>query len=383
MKTHFKIAICGAGPVGQSLALQIVGAQFAADEIALIDAKTVEQTQQDVRTIALSYGSRQILNQMAAWPIHAQAIQEIHVSRRAHFGRTLIRASDYAVPALGYVARYTDISSPLQNQVNAKGIYSIRPAKVTQLHTLAQHIQLDLDNASSITADYVVQAEGGVFSEQSQRTHHRDYQQTAIITHVKSSQAQLARAFERFTEQGPLALLPHEEGYALVWCVKPELAQHLVALSEADFLLALQNAFGQRVGKFISCSARFSFPLGLNAHALANESSPLRSVKIGNAAQTLHPVAGQGLNLGLRDAHNLAQCLLRYPLDQVSAHYDIKRQLDQQATIHLTDSMARIFTCSPDGSFIQSLLGSGLAALDFLPHAKASLAKQMMFGWRS
>ena len=382
MKTHFKIAICGAGPVGQSLALQIVGAQFPADDIVLIDAKTVEQSQQDVRTIALSYGSRQILNQLGGWPIRAQAIQEIHVSRRGHFGRSFIRASDYEVPALGYVARYADINTPLQTQVNAQHVHILRPAKVTHMHTLAKHVQLDLEEGRSITADYVVQAEGGVFSEQSQRSHYRDYQQTAIISHVKSSRAQLERAFERFTEQGPLALLPHEEGYALVWCVKPELAQNLMALSDADFLHALQDAFGQRVGQFISCSARFSFPLGLNAHALANESSPLRSVKIGNAAQTLHPVAGQGLNLGLRDAHNLAQCLLRFPLAQVSANYDVKRKLDQKATIHLTDNMARIFTSSPDGSFLQSLLSGGLAALDLLPHAKGSLAKQMMFGWR-
>ena len=186
MKTHFKIAICGAGPVGQSLALQIVGAQFPADEIALIDAKTVEQSQQDVRTIALSYGSRQILNQLGGWPIRAQAIQEIHVSRRGHFGRSFIRASDYDVPALGYVARYADINTPLQTQVNAQHVHILRPAKVTHMHTLAKHVQLDLEDGRSITADYVVQAEGGVFSEQSQRSHYRDYQQTAIITHVKT-----------------------------------------------------------------------------------------------------------------------------------------------------------------------------------------------------
>jgi 2-octaprenyl-6-methoxyphenol hydroxylase len=382
MKNHFKIAICGAGPVGQSLALHIVGAQFPADEIALIDAKTIEQAEQDVRTIALSYGSQQILNQLGGWPVHSQAIQEIHVSRRAHFGRTLIRAKDYDVPALGYVARYSDICTPLQTQVTAKNIYSLRPVKVVQLQHLAHYVQLDLEDGRTITADYVVQAEGGIFSDQSQRQHYRDYQQTAIIAHVKASKAQMTRAFERFTEQGPLALLPHEDGYALVWCVKPELAQELLRHSDADFLRALQQAFGQRVGQFISCGPRFSFALGLNANTFENQTSALRSVKIGNAAQTLHPVAGQGLNLGLRDAHTLGQCLLRYPLEQVSGQYDEKRKLDQQTTVHLTDTMARVFASSADGSLMQSILGASLAVLDVLPHAKGMLAKQMMFGRR-
>ncbi|MFZ6638651.1 FAD-dependent monooxygenase [Undibacterium sp. TC4M20W] len=384
------IAICGAGPVGQALALLLQQQGYAAERIALYDAKTAEQAEQDARSIAISYGSRQILQAAGAWPVKATAIQEIHVSRRGHFGRSLMRAADYAVPDLGYVARYGDIIRPLQAAINNKGIRIQRPVSVSNIEEAADHVRLTLSHAdtgesSHVSASIVIQAEGGTFGDQEQRSQRHDYQQTAIIAHVNTDAQIAGRAFERFTEQGPLALLPQEDGYALVWCVPPEQAANLLALDEQGFKQALQTAFGHRLGNFIKTSARLSYPLGLNAQAHATA----RTVAIGNAAQTLHPVAGQGLNLGLRDSVVLARSLTRHLHDTASSDpaaalqaYLAERQADRKLTIRITDSMARVFANSPDGSFSQTLLGLGLGALDMVKPAKRMLAEQMMFGWR-
>lgn len=384
------IAICGAGPVGQVLALLLYQQGYAAERIALYDAKTAEQAEQDARSIAISYGSRQILQAAGAWPVKSTAIQEIHVSRRGHFGRSLMRAADYAVPDLGYVARYGDIIKPLQAAISRSGIHIQRPMHVTSLEEADDHVRLTLCKAgtekiSHISASIVIQAEGGTFGDQEQRSQRHDYQQTAIIAHVNTNAQIAGRAFERFTEQGPLALLPQEDGYALVWCVRPEQADHLLAMDDLQFRLALQTAFGHRLGNFIKASARVSYPLGLNAQAHATT----RTVSIGNAAQTLHPVAGQGLNLGLRDCMVLARTLTRHLHDTASRDtaaalqaYLVERQADRKLTIRITDSMARVFASSPDGSFSQALLGLGLGALDMVKPAKRMLAEQMMFGWR-
>ncbi|MCH8620029.1 FAD-dependent monooxygenase [Undibacterium sp. TS12] len=378
------IAICGAGPVGQALALLLHQQGFQAERIVLFDGKTAEQAEQDARSIALSYGSRQILESAGAWPITATSISEIHVSRRGHFGRSLMRASDYDLPALGYVARYRDIIRPLQQAIKQSGIRITRPHTITAIDEMTDHVRLSLRQAdtqaiSHISAGIVIQAEGGTFGDQQQRTQHHDYQQTAIIAHVNTDAQIAGRAFERFTDQGPLALLPQEDGYALVWCVRPEQASHLLALDEAAFRQALQQAFGNRLGNFIKTSARLSYPLGLNAQAQATA----RTVAIGNAAQTLHPVAGQGLNLGLRDSIVLARTLaaMTDPAAALQA-YLAERQTDRKLTIRITDSMARAFASSPDGSFNQALLGLGLGTLDLIKPAKKMLADQMMYGWR-
>ena len=383
--TDFDIAICGAGPVGQALALLLHREGIAANKIVLIDAKTAAQSEQDARSIAISFGSQQILQRAGSWPIKATAIQEIHVSRRQHFGRSLMRATDYDVPALGYVARYGDIIRPMQTAAAAAKIQMFRPFQVAQIEEQEQQVTLNLTHAetsacSTVTAKILVQAEGGTFADQSQRVQRHDYQQTAIIAHVTCNQAQPQRAFERFTEQGPLALLPQEDGYALVWCARPSVAEQLLTLDDASFLAALQIAFGHRLGDFKTVSKRFAYPLGLNAQPSASK----RCVSIGNAAQTLHPVAGQGLNLGLRDAHTLAKCLSRQHehLEAGIPLFIEQRKTDRQLTIRITDTMARIFASSADGSLTQSLLGLSLGTLDVLSPVKNLLAGQMMFGWR-
>ncbi|CAN5736083.1 UbiH/UbiF/VisC/COQ6 family ubiquinone biosynthesis hydroxylase [soil metagenome] len=384
MTAHVHIAICGAGPVGQALALMLHQQGIPAHDIVLLDAKTSAQACHDARSIALSYGSKQILDALHVWPVKATAIRQIHVSRRGHFGRSLISASDYQLPALGYVARYGDIIAPLEARLQECGITVQRPVLVNAVDEQTDRVTVtlselgNLGTSNTLSADLVIQAEGGTFSDQDQRTQHHDYQQTAVIAHITTSAPVAQRAFERFTAEGPLALLPQDDGYALVWCARPDHAASLLTLNDANFKQALQQAFGNRLGTILTASARHAYPLGLNAQTYATA----RTVRIGNAAQTLHPVAGQGLNLGLRDARVLAGCLGTCPPDSALASFIKKRQIDRQMTIRLTDGMARIFAGTPDGTLTQAVLGLGLGVVDMLAPAKKMLAQQMMFGWR-
>ncbi|WP_420476757.1 UbiH/UbiF/VisC/COQ6 family ubiquinone biosynthesis hydroxylase [Noviherbaspirillum sp. ST9] len=377
-RPDFDIAICGAGPVGLALALLLVKRGAEAARVALIDAKSLEQVNKDPRSLALSYGSTQVLEEIGAWPVASDPIHDIHVSRRGHFGRTIIDREEYGVPALGYVTRYGAIVTALAAAARQTAITMLRPAHVTSSMERDDAVEIRFGDGKSITAGIMVQAEGGVFSEQDAKTVRRDYEQTAIIAHVTASAPVPYRAFERFTEEGPLALLPQDDGYALVWCARPATASRLFALSDADFLTELGTTFGTRVGRFTGVTPRITYPLGLNAHAAAS----LRTVAIGNAAQTLHPVAGQGLNLGLRDAAVLARMLAREPVPDNLLHFVQERQTDRKVTISLTDTLARVFASAPDGTLTQSALGFSLALVDTIPGAKRLLAEQFMFGVR-
>ena len=348
-----------------------------ASRIALVDAKTLEQASQDPRSIALSWGSRQILEEIGAWPVAATAIHEIHVSRRGQFGRSLITRDEHQLEALGYVTRYGDLVTALGAVCQRAGITMLRPARVAALDELADEVALTTsgDEPRVLHASIVVQAEGGLFSDQQSKARHRDYQQSAIIAQVRASRAIEHRAFERFTEQGPLALLPQGEEYSLVWCVRPETAARLQALDDAAFLQELGTAFGDRVGRFTHASRRLAFPLGLNADPRCTA----RTVAIGNAAQTLHPVAGQGLNLGLRDATVLARLLAQGATPTMLSQFTSLRAQDRDLTVRLTDTMARVFA---NDSPAQTLLGLSLAAIDMVGPARGVLAELMMYGRR-
>ncbi|WP_334188176.1 UbiH/UbiF/VisC/COQ6 family ubiquinone biosynthesis hydroxylase [Noviherbaspirillum sp.] len=378
MTTDYDIAICGGGPVGLALALLLVKRGLPASRIAVIDAKPVEQATQDPRSIALSFGSRQILEQIGAWPLAASEIHQIHVSRRGHFGRTLITREEHGVPALGYVTRYGTLVTALAKELQRTSVDSLRPAHVTRSTDHAGEVELQFDDRTPLTAQIMVQAEGGAFSDQAEKSIRRDYRQTAIIAHVDVSAAIAHRAFERFTAEGPLALLPQDDGYALVWCVRPDTAAQLQTLSDAAFLAELGSAFGSRLGRFTSVTPRAAFPLGLNAQNTVSA----RTVAIGNAAQTLHPVAGQGLNLGLRDAIVLAQLLSREISPGSLQRFVTQRQSDRSLTIRITDTMAQIFASAPDGALTQAMLGVSLGLVDAIKPAKRLLAEQMMFGKR-
>ena len=374
----FDLAICGAGPVGMALAALLVHRGQSAAGIALLDAKSIEQAKRDPRTIALSYGSRQILAEAGAWPVEATQIHQIHVSRRGQFGRSLMDREEHGVEALGYVARYGAVVSALADVCERLGVASLRPALVTGSVEDADGVSVQIEQAgaaSHLRASLLVQAEGGLFGQQPERAVSRDYGQSAIIAHVHVSAPIDHRAFERFTDDGPLALLPQDNGYALVWCVPPTRAEQLLALDDAAFLARLGAAFGSRLGRFTRTSARLAYPLGLNAQA----GGTARTVARGNAAQTLHPVAGQGLNLGLRDAAVLARVMAQDSSPAGLERYAQLRQADRGLTVRVTDTMARIFTGSAPA---QGLLGLSLGLLDAFPPARRSLAELMMYGRR-
>ena len=382
-KENIDVAICGAGPVGLALAALLAQRGVAGKRIALVDARALGQAISDPRSIALSWGSRQLLEEIGAWnalgtsastPIHT-----IHVSRRGHFGRSLLDRDEHGLDALGYVTRYGDVVDALSRAVERAGIEVIRPARVTALDETGEHVTLALDDGRTLTAQVAVGAEGGVFGAQENKVQTRDYGQSAVIARVTASQPIPHRAFERFLDEGPLALLPQDgpdgHGYALVWCVRPERAEVLQAMDEERFLAELGDAFGARLGRFTKVSARFAYPLGLNAEPRATT----RTVAIGNAAQTLHPVAGQGLNLGLRDAAVLARLLARCAGPEGIGRFIDERAQDRQVTIALTDAMARAFVGSGP---LQSVLGLGLATLDAVKPARTLLAELMMYGRR-
>jgi 2-octaprenyl-6-methoxyphenol hydroxylase len=375
----FDVAVVGAGPVGMALAALLAKRGVAADRIALVDGKSLGQAITDPRSIALSYGSRLLLEEIGAWPLPATPIHQIHVSRRGRFGRSMMDRDEHKLPALGYVTRYGELVSALASACERAGIDAIRPARVNGITEDDDGVVLDLDDGRELTAALAVQAEGGVFGQQEQRALQRDYQQSAVIARVAASTPIAHRAYERFTDEGPLALLPQDGAdglqYALVWCVRQDKAAALLALDDAAFLARLGDAFGGRLGRFTRASSRAAYPLGLNAEPRATG----RTVAIGNAAQTLHPVAGQGLNLGLRDAAVLARLLAQDASPAQLLAFSAARQADRKTTVGLTDAMARVFA---DTGPAQTLLGLSLGMLDAVPPARLLLAELMMFGRR-
>ncbi len=347
--------------------------------IGLIDAKSLGAAMTDPRSIALSYGSRLLLEEIGAWPVPATAIHEIHISRRGHFGRSVIDRSEHDVPALGYVTRYGELVTALSGACERAGVTAIRPARVSGQLEHSDGVGVKLDDGREIETLLLVQAEGGVFGAQDDKAVTRDYRQTAVIARVSASAPIAHRAYERFTDEGPLALLPQEgddrQQYALVWCVRPETAEALLALDDAAFLARLGQAFGTRLGRFTATGSRAAYPLGLNA----GTGGSARTVAIGNAAQTLHPVAGQGLNLGLRDAAVLARLLAQEATPASLARFGAARSTDRKLLVGLTDAMARAFAGAGPA---QALLGLSLGLLDTVAPARTLLAELMIFGRR-
>ena len=384
----FDVTIVGAGPVGLALAGWLARRSATqALSIALIDARTPEDSLGDPRAIAVSHGSRMILEPLR-WPTDATAIHRIHVSQRGHFGRTLIDHTEHGLPALGYVLRYGSIVQALAEAVRPTAVQWIQSAIAQAPVRDDDGVTLQVETAQGtrhLRTRILVNAEGGLFHEQQKSGSaggRRDYGQTALVGTVSVSAPRPHVAWERFTGQGPIALLPtggvRDADYALVWCCAPEEAARRAQLPDDAFLRELGAAFGDRMGRFTQIKGRAAFPLGLNALDTLVKG---RIAAIGNAAQTLHPVAGQGLNLGLRDAHALADALSQHGATPLAlASFAQRRALDRRLTIHSTDTLARLFTV--DLPALGTLRGLALTALEFVPPVKTALARQMMFGQR-
>ena len=378
------ILIHGGGPVGLACAAWVLQ-KFPDAKLTLLDRNPVNDddlASADSRGIALSHGSKLLLDTIHAWPKDCADIHYVHVSQAGRFGRALMTREELKQDALGHIIRYRDIHMALR-----VGLRNIQ-AKSAQF--VWQHIQ-GSDEPHSIDAKCIVHAEGGLFKTQDWVESGRDYGQSALVGLVEVENAMPHHAWERFTAEGPLAVLPSHYGpniLNLVWCGSPESSQHRLQLNDVDFLASLQNEFGSRIGRFLKVQDRRLYELGLNYR---KEITKDNAVWIGNAAQALHPVAGQGLNLGLRDAFLLAETLVNLfagtrknlslaEIQGALGAYAQSRKVDRSTTIGLTDLMARVFTSNLAPIVVAR--GLALSALQWLPPVKTALARQMMFGRR-
>jgi len=381
---NFDILIQGGGPVGLACAAWCLQ-KFPEAKIALLDRNSVDDADlaaADSRGIALSHGSKLLLDTINAWPTECADIHKVHVSQASRFGRALMTREELGQDALGHIIRYRDIHLTLRK--------ALRAIQVNSPQFVWKHIDPNAE-VENMRAKCVVHAEGGLFKTQDWVESGRDYEQSALVGLVEVEHAAPHQAWERFTSEGPLAILPSHYGphiLNLIWCGTPSSSQARLTLSDADFLKNLQAEFGSRIGQFLKIQDRRLYELGLNYRKEITEGN---AVWIGNAAQTLHPVAGQGLNLGLRDAYLLAEKLsglFSKPEDQKTPlaiemtlqDYAQSRKADRSATIGLTDFMARIFT----SNLLPIVIARGLAlsTLQWLLPVKTALARQMMFGRR-
>ena len=337
------ILVRGAGPVGCVAALAL--APHHPTRILASETRAA-----GFRPIVLSYASRLILERVGVWDaLRVTPIETIRVSRAGRFGRTVLDAADSGVPALGYMLEYG--------------------ALVQALHAAVHGLFIDRE----VDARCVVHAEGAAAESDEKR-----YAQDALVASVGFAPSAGTTAFERFTNEGPLALLPHAGRYAVVWSMQPARARELARAAESEFLQALAACAGSRAGRPLDVESRSVQPLALR---VKRRSIGERAVYIGNAAQTLHPVAGQGLNLGLRDAWDLAQ-IMRSAVDPgdaaTLARFAAQRRADARGAIHVTDALARVF--AHGNPLVSVCAGAALTALDIFPAPRRFFARRMIFG---
>lgn len=372
------VAIVGGGPVGSAVAAFAAGSGL---DTAVFEARAAPS--HDGRTLALSHASRERLEEAQAWPREGTTpIRSIHVSQKGGPGRTLLDAAEQSLPALGYTVAFSALEAALGEALARAGL---RPGYGESCERIAldpEGATLRFSSGREVRARLLVLADGGAnatkipgiaFTE-------KDYGQQAVVASIRTDRPHALRAYERFTPDGPVALLPVDDRFALVWTASPAAAQRILALDDRDFLADLQSHFGDRAGRFLDVTARAAFPLKLRT---VNVPVAMRTAIIGNAAQALHPIAGQGLNLGLRDAAALATLLRSTPRPEIGgavmldAYRDARRR-DASSGVLVTDLLVAAFS---DPRRLPTLgRGLALAALDLFPPARRLLAERMIHG---
>jgi 2-octaprenyl-6-methoxyphenol hydroxylase len=384
----FDIAIVGGGMVGASLAVALAPLGLKVALIEAIPYDSASQPSFDERTTALSNGSCRILQTLGVWTqVEAQAspIRKIHVSDQGRFGFARIDAAEQNLTAMGYVVPNRALGTALWSRVAECANVEVNcPAEVVRIER-GERAVLEIGGASGkarIDARLVVAADGAhsaVRSAFGVDAQSRDYEQTAIITTVLPQRFHDHVAYERFTGSGPLALLPLEGGRCtLVMTLSRATAESAMAWSDSEFLAEAQRRFGFRLGRFLKVGRRVPYPLSLTR---AERTSAERCVIVGNAAQGLHPVAGMGFNLGLRDIASVAELIAEHRHEpyfdpgasSLLAEYDAWRAADRAGVIAFTDGLVRMFA-SPS-SVVRRLRNIGLLAFDLLPPAKAAMSR--------
>jgi 2-octaprenyl-6-methoxyphenol hydroxylase len=378
------IVIVGGGPVGSvlALALQQQGAAFT-----MLEARAKGASHKDTRALALSYGSRLILEKLGVWDAvaaKATAINTIHISQRGGLGRTKLNAADHNQDAMGYVLPYGALTQALNSALDTSQIlYEAEATEIKPGEPFAEVAFMQNGKSQTLQSALLVVADGGRslgeiagISKES-----KEYGHDALVSKVTTELPHNNIAYERFTPSGPMALLPNgDAGFSLVWTGEKASIDALLQLDDATFLSQLHDAFGDRVGKFLSIEKRMSFPLKLSR--LQPSTAPHLAI-IGNAAQTMHPVAGQGFNVGLRDARTLADLIIGSSQTALGAApmleaYSKLRSRDTRGGILFTDLLVNVF--SNDVVGLGAIRGAGLGLLEFIKPAKNLLVGKMSFG---
>jgi len=382
------LAIIGGGLVGASLALALQdGARARGWRIHLIEPFEPGHEYQpsyDARSTALSYGTRLIYQRLGLWERiaeRAEPILRIHVSERGSFGAARLDCTREGVEALGYVVENAWIGHCLWQALDDQVVVCHCPAEVERLEPGATGYRLSFTGGQQLECDLTVLADGGRSGLREQlgiQVSRRPYGQTALIANITPGKPHSGLAFERFTDDGPMALLPlQDDRCALVWTRSQADAARLAQAHEAVFLGELQEAFGYRLGALQQVGARHLYPLTLIE---AEEQVRSGLVVLGNAAHSLHPIAGQGYNLSLRDVEALSVALLRSDAAlgdlAVLQEYARRQRFDQRVTVGFSDQVTRLFGDS--GRLVAAGRNLGLLGLDLMPAAKRWFARQAM-----
>jgi 2-octaprenyl-6-methoxyphenol hydroxylase len=380
------LCIVGAGPVGGTLALALAPHPI---DVVVLDARASGTVARGDRSLALSHGARLILERLGVWePLVAAdgavtPITAIDVSQAGGFGTARMAAAEHALRALGYVVSYAALQRVIDAALQRAGARVRFGAAVSRVDADPTQATISFATGDAPLAARLAAVADGVGTAVAGIARERiDYGQVALVAPVWIDREHGGIAYERFTPEGPLALLPERDHYGLVWTMTPERAQGVLALADDAFLRALAHRFGTRVAGFRAAGPRRTFPLALER---ARPTVAARAVVIGNAAQQLHPVAGQGFNLGLRDAWELAQCVLDAAPGALGspamlAAYAARRALDRASGMALTHGLVRIF--GNDHALVRWPRGLALAALDAMPPIKRAFARTMLFGVR-
>jgi 2-octaprenyl-6-methoxyphenol hydroxylase len=384
------VAIAGGGMIGLSLAAALAPLPLDVVVIEPVAAEADQQPSFDSRTTALSGGSRRVLEGIGVWDAvagQATPIRRIHVSQQGAFGAARLTAAEQGVASLGFTIENRLLGLALRERAAGIPRLKLCHARVREVESGADAVRLVTDAGEAWSARLVVAADGAQSAVRGAlgiEAGVSDYGQHAVIAHVDTVRFHEYTAYERFTPSGPIAVLPIAEGRsAVVWTLAPEAAKRALALDDATFIAELQEAFGLRLGRFTRVGRRQSYPLSLTR---SEKLTAPRAVILGNAAQGLHPVAGQGFNLGLRDVAALAELLA----DEIAEHgpgadpgaprvlerYAEWRRPDREAVIRFTDSLVRGFGL-PLAS-IKGLRSAGLLAFDLMRPVKHEFARRTM-----